>query len=114
MRLSKIPVATSTAGRPEGLSVFELSTDIFGADGCTGVSAYRRTRSRHKGGVQGVQGFAGEPLRIVHPQTRKYLLFWRDLTGNRGEAGGSRELRSMSQLYRFRGHSVICKERSHQ
>src|ERR1700756_2668287 len=56
MRLSKIPVATSTAGRPEGLSVFALSTDIFGADGSIGVSAYGRTRSRHKGGVKGVQG----------------------------------------------------------
>src|SRR5215469_16728721 len=39
MRLSKIPVATSTAGRPEGLSVFELSTDIFGR---MGVPACRR------------------------------------------------------------------------
>src|ERR1700756_3610295 len=109
MRLSKIPVATSTAGRPEGLSVFDLSTDIFGADGCTGVSAYRRTRSRHKGGVQGVQGFGGELLWIVHPADPQYLLFWRDLTGNRGEAGGSRELRSVWQLYRFRGRSVIRK-----
>jgi hypothetical protein len=52
-------VATSTAGRTEGLSVYAVSTDIleaYGSDRCRSVSVYGRTRSRHKGGVRGVQG----------------------------------------------------------
>src|ERR1700751_5482164 len=79
MRLSKIPVATSTAGRPEGLSVFAVSTDIFEAYRRAGVSACGRTRSRHKGGVRGVQGvrgvLGGSRFRARASTNPQYLLF---------------------------------------
>ena len=107
MRLSKIPVAISTAGRPEGPSVFALSTDIFGADGSIGVLAYGRTRSRHKGGARGVQGVLEgsqtSPRRLDSRRlrrasrfgacTRKPAIFaiWHNMTGNHRQAGGSRE-----------------------